>query len=85
MHEDKVKFDQVNNAGIRGGDHLERQRSVNGEIFLGGGNPKEWDPWGESSHLFKRRERKPLLLMLCIIDFMVCLESCVVSCCLAEL
>ena len=42
-----------------------------GGIFLGGGNPNEWDPWRESFHLFKRRARKPLFLISCIIDFMV--------------
>ena len=30
MHEDKVKFDQVNNAAMEGVDHFERQRSVKG-------------------------------------------------------
>ena len=27
LHMDKVKFDQVNNAGMEGGDHLWRQRN----------------------------------------------------------
>ena len=30
MHEDKVRFDQVNNAAIGGVAHFGRQRSVNG-------------------------------------------------------
>ena len=30
MHEDKVKFDQVNNVAMEGVDHFERQCSVNG-------------------------------------------------------
>ena len=30
FHVDKVNFDQVNSAGIRGGDHLWRQRSDSG-------------------------------------------------------
>ena len=30
LHVDKVKFDQVNNAGIGGGEHFERQHSMNG-------------------------------------------------------
>ena len=34
LHVDKVKFDQVNNAGIGGGEHLEKQRSINGRRFL---------------------------------------------------
>ena len=34
MHEDKVKFDQVNSAAIVGVDHLERQRSVNEEEVI---------------------------------------------------
>ena len=34
MHEDKVKFDQVNNTAIVGVDHLERQRSVKGEEII---------------------------------------------------
>ena len=37
--------------------------------FLEGGNPKEWDPWRGISHVFKRRERQPLLHMHMIIDF----------------
>ena len=43
-----------------------------GGIFLGGGDPKDWNPWGENSHLFKRRARQPLFHMSGIIDFMVC-------------
>ena len=31
---DKVKFDQVNNAAIEGGEHLEKQRSMNGKRFI---------------------------------------------------
>ena len=31
MHEDKVRFDQVNNVAIRGVDHFRRQCSVNEE------------------------------------------------------
>ena len=42
--------------------------------FLEGGNPKEWDPWRGSSNVFKRRARQPLLHMLMIIDFIVCLD-----------
>ena len=34
MHEDKVKFDQVNSAAIVGVDHLERKRSVKGEDII---------------------------------------------------
>ena len=34
MHEDKVKFDQVNSIAIEGVDHFERQRSVNGEKII---------------------------------------------------
>ena len=34
MHEDKVKFDQVNIVAIVGVDHLERQRSVKGEEII---------------------------------------------------
>ena len=30
MHEDKVKFDQVNSAAIEGVDHFERKHNVNG-------------------------------------------------------
>ena len=30
LHMDKVKFDQVNNAGIGGGEHLVRQRRDSG-------------------------------------------------------
>ena len=45
-----------------------------GGIFLGGGNPNEWGPRQEASHMFKRREREPLLFMLWIIDFMACLD-----------
>ena len=30
FHVDKVKFGQVNNAGIRGGDHLVRQHRDSG-------------------------------------------------------
>ena len=33
-HEDKVKFDQVNNATIVGLDHLERQHIVKGEEII---------------------------------------------------
>ena len=39
-------------------------------IFLEGGNPREWDPWRESSHVFKRKARQPLFLMHMIIDFL---------------
>ena len=31
---DKVKFDQVNSVGIRGGEQLEKQCSMNGKRFL---------------------------------------------------
>ena len=31
---DKVKFDQVNNAGPRGGAHLEKQHSMNEERVI---------------------------------------------------
>ena len=31
---DKVKFDQVNSAGIGGGEHLEKQHSMNRKRFL---------------------------------------------------
>ena len=31
MHEDKVRFDQVNSTAIGGVDHFRRQRSVNEE------------------------------------------------------
>ena len=31
---DKVKFDQVNNAGIRGGEHLEKQHIMNEERVI---------------------------------------------------
>ena len=41
---DKVKFDQVNNAGIGGGDHFGDNAEIVGGILLGGGNPNEWDP-----------------------------------------
>ena len=34
LHEDKVKFDQVNSAAIGGVDHFERQRSVNEEEVI---------------------------------------------------
>ena len=34
MHEEKVKFDQVNNAAIVGVDHLERQRSLKREEII---------------------------------------------------
>ena len=44
-----------------------------GGIFLGGGNPNEWDPWREVFHLYKMRARKPYEFMLWIIDFMVCM------------
>ena len=30
LHMDKVKFDQVNSTGIRGGDHLWRQHNDSG-------------------------------------------------------
>ena len=30
LHEEKVKFDQVDSAGIGGGEHFERQLSMNG-------------------------------------------------------
>ena len=38
--------------------------------FIDGGNPKEWDPWREISHVFKRRARQLVFLMNMIIDFM---------------
>ena len=31
---DKVKFDQVNNVGIRGGEYLEKQCSMNGKRVI---------------------------------------------------
>ena len=34
MHEDKVRFDQVNNVAIGGVDHFERKRSVNEEEVI---------------------------------------------------
>ena len=58
FHVDKVKFDQVNNVGIGGGDHLVSAEIVGGR-FLGGRNPNEWGPRQEGSHMFKRRARQP--------------------------
>ena len=46
---------------------------MGGGLF-GEGKPNEWDPWREGFHLFKRRGRQPLLVMLWIIDFMVWLD-----------
>lgn len=43
-------------------------------VFLEKENPNEWGPWIGSSQLYKMREMKPLLLMLWIIDFHVCLD-----------
>ena len=34
MHEDKVKFDQVNSAAMEGVDHFERQHSMNGGYII---------------------------------------------------
>ena len=31
---EKFKFDQLNSAGIRGGEHLEKHRSMNGKRFI---------------------------------------------------
>ena len=31
---DKVKFDQVNNVGIRDGEHLEKHHSMNGKRLI---------------------------------------------------
>ena len=42
-----------------------------GRGLFGGGNPSEWDPWGEGFHLFKRRASEPLSFMNWIIDFIV--------------
>ena len=39
MHEDKVKFDQVNSATIVGVDHLERESSVKAEEMICWGKP----------------------------------------------
>ena len=39
MHEDKVKFDQVNSAAIVGVDHLERQCNVKEEEIIWWGKP----------------------------------------------
>ena len=42
LHVDKVKFDQVNNARMEGGDG--DNTVIVGGRFLGEGNPNEWDP-----------------------------------------
>ena len=34
LHEDKVKFDQVNDVGIGGGEHFERQHSMYGKRVI---------------------------------------------------
>ena len=59
MHEDKVKFDQVNNTAMEGVDHLGRRCSMNGGKILDGGNPNVWGPRKEGFHLHKRMRRQP--------------------------
>ena len=44
IHVDKVKFDQVNNVGMDGGDINRDNAVIVGGRFHDGGSPNEWDP-----------------------------------------
>ena len=66
---DKVKFDQVNSVGIRGGEHVEKPTQYEWEeCYLVEETLRGVGPMERGFHLFKRRARQPLFLMLCIID-----------------
>ena len=59
MHEDKVKFDQVNSVAKEGVAYLGRQRNLRGRKITCGRNPNVWGPGQRDIHLHKRRKRQP--------------------------